>query len=149
MTRLLPGPYGVDSPELTDDPPPIDTWVAWLHINDARATGRPALSHALMHALQLEAEPAWRCWWDRPHTAGVLTHRADVVAHPGGHTLLSCCGYSVPWAGNSAGVWLIGDRPIRDSRRTYCLHCTAGTGQQPHPEDRPPTDPGGLVALPA
>lgn len=145
MTRLLPGPAGLDSPTL-DLELTTDDWRAWLDIGTARTTGRPAPVDALIHALSVDGEPAWRFWWDRQHTTGLLTHRADVLAHPAGETLLTACGYSTPWRGYGVGVAPVGDVPIRDARRTYCLHCTATVpDQQPAPGDLPPTNPGDLV----
>lgn len=121
--RLLPGPDGVDSPDLEqlDEPLLPQEWNAWLDIGADRAADRPSPLHTLAWALDEQPPPTWNLWWDRPHRGGaLLTHRAALV----GATLVSACGYSTP-ARPELDAWEIGDRAIRDSRRTYCVHCDA------------------------
>lgn len=145
MTRLLPGPAGLDSPQVEDG---VDaaTWNAWLDINADRHNGHQTPIHVLQHALRLSRAPSWSFWWDRQQSVGILTHRAAVVPHPAGETLVSACGYSTPWLGYGVGVAPVGDVPVRDSRRTYCLHCAATVpDQHPGPGDVAPTNPGDLV----
>jgi len=120
VTRLLPGDDGADSPEL-DELLPVDVWTAWLQVAADRAADRPTTVHVLAHALDVDEEPVWFLWWDRPHRGnGPLTHRASLV----GATLVSACGYSTP-ARPELHAWEIGDRAIKDSWRTYCQHCEA------------------------
>lgn len=142
MTRLLPGAHVNDSPAV-DDTITADRWAAWLRVEADRLTSVPTPGHVLRYALGITAAPPWRFWWDRAHPGGLLTHRADVVpVHGGGETLLSACGYSQPWPGYGVGVAPVGNVPVRDARRTYCLHCTSTVpGLWPAPEDRRPVTP--------
>jgi hypothetical protein len=117
--RLLRGEEGVDSPVLDpyDDTLDADRWHAWLTIGADRANDRPTDRNLLAVALDVD-EPVWMLWWDRPHPDGGLTHRAERI----GNTLVSACGYSQPWDPGAA-TFAIGNRAIRDSRRTYCAPC--------------------------
>lgn len=125
-TRLLHGPDGVDAPVLDpyDDSLTADRWHAWLTIGADRANSRPTVRDVLAVALDVD-EPGWALWWDRLHPdlnhdgiLGGLTHRAERV----GDTLVSACGYSQPWT-RGALTYPIGNRAIRDPRRTYCATC--------------------------
>lgn len=119
MTRLWPGRDGLDSPDV-EDPPPLQAWHDWMDLCAARERDEPAPLDVLRRLVG--NVDAWTLWWDRPHRGGDrLTHRAAVVRH----TLVSACGYSKPYFAVEYGIWPVGDRAIRDSRRTYCQHCDA------------------------
>lgn len=115
--RMMPSEEGVDSPLLGDEPFPAAMWNDWCDIVADRVAGRPTPLRTLVRAVDA-GEPTWNLWWDREHPRGVLTHRAALL----GLSLVAFCGYSTP-ARPELQAWEMGDRAIRDSRRTYCSVC--------------------------